>query len=149
MFLTVHSAIGIIIGQNVHNPFLAFILGLASHYVFDLIPHGDTNAPEKWKNNIHIAFAALLDMTILIIFLLFLGTKIQIINLNTALAFFGAIIPDFLQGFYFLSSKKMFRFAQKIHDFFHFLIADTWEWKFTTGIILQILFFIFLITIIL
>ena len=149
MFLTVHGAIGIIIGQNVHNPFLAFVFGLASHYLFDLIPHGDTNAPAKWKNNIHIAFAALVDMTILIIFLLFLGTKIQIINLNIALAFFGAIIPDFLQGFYFLSSKKMFRFAQKIHDFFHFLIADTWEWKFTTGIILQILFFIFLITIIL
>jgi len=149
MFLTVHGAIGIIIGQQIKNPLFAFLAGFFSHYLFDLIPHGDTKAPEKWKNPIHIATAALIDLILLIIFLLYLGTKIQILNLNTALAFFGAVLPDFLQGFYFLSNKKIFKVHQNIHNFFHFLLADRWEWKFSTGIIFQMIIFIFLITLIL
>jgi hypothetical protein len=148
MFLTVHGAIGIIIGQNVQNPFLAFIIGLVSHYLLDLIPHGDTKAPTKWKNPIHVGFAALIDIFILIIFLLWLGTKVQIINLNTACAFLGAVLPDFLQGFYFISNKKIFKKHQAFHNFFHFLIAEKFEWKFYQGLIFQIIIFIILITLI-
>jgi len=145
MFLTVHGAIGIIIGQHIKNPFAAFIAGFISHYLFDIIPHGDTNAPAKWKNPIHLALAALLDLFILISFILVLGIKSQILNLSTASALLGALLPDFLQGFYFLSNKKLFKLHQKFHNFFHFLIIKKFEFNFYTGIILQTIFFIILI----
>jgi hypothetical protein len=146
MFLTVHGAIGIIIGQRISNPLLAFVVGFISHYIFDIIPHGDTRAPEKWKNIIHTAFAALIDLIILIIFILWLGIKVDILNLNTALAFFGSIIPDFLQGFYFLTNKKKFVRFQEVHNFFHFLLTKNSDFNLLTGMILQTIFFILLIT---
>jgi len=146
MFLTVHGAIGIIIGQHIKSPVLAFLAGFISHYLSDIIPHGDTNAPEKWKNPIHIATAAFIDSIILLVFLLYLGTKVNILNLATVSAFFGSLLPDFLQGFYFLSNKKIFRRHQSFHNFFHFLIAEKFEWKFNQGIIFQLIIFIILIT---
>jgi len=145
MFLTVHGAIGIIIGQHLKNPFWAFFVGFISHYLFDIIPHGDTKAPAKWNNLIHLALAALIDIFILISFILVLSVKSQILNLNTASALLGALLPDFLQGFYFLSNKKLFKLHQKFHNFFHFLIAEKFEFNFYTGIILQTILFIILI----
>ena len=55
MFLTVHSAVGLVIPHYVKNPFLAFFAGFILHYVFDIIPHGDTKIPKKYHNLIHIA----------------------------------------------------------------------------------------------
>ena len=146
MFLTVHGAIGVIIGEQVKNPIWAFVVGLISHYIFDLIPHGDTKAPKKWQNIIHLSLIAFLDIIILIIFLLWLGTRVNIINISTAFAFLGATLPDYLQGIYFLSNRKLFKRHQRLHDFFHFLIADKFEWNFYVGLGLQITFFIILIT---
>ncbi len=146
MFLTVHGAIGVIIGQQVNNPVLALIVGLISHYLFDLIPHGDTNAPKKWDNLIHLAFIALIDIFIMTLMLLWLGFKIDLGNLSVCAGFLGAVIPDFLQGIYFLSGKKYFILHQKFHNFFHYLIADKYEWNFFTGIILQVIFLIIILT---
>src|SRR4030042_5795292 len=133
MFLTVHGAIGIIIGQRIPNPLLAFIVGFISHYIFDIIPHGDSRAPDKWKNPIHIAFAALIDLIVLIIFILCLGVNTIILNWNTALALLGSLIPDFLQGFYFLTNKKKLIRHQNIHNFFHNLITKNWDFNLITG----------------
>lgn len=145
MFLTVHGAIGVIIGQRVTNPVLAFIFGFISHYFFDMIPHGDTKAPKKWNNLIHLALIALIDAFVMIVLLLWLGLKTNLHQLSISAGFLGAVLPDFLQGIYFLSGKKYFKQHQKFHNFFHFLIAKKIEWKFSTGLILQIIFFIILI----
>jgi len=148
MFLTVHGALGILIGRSVKNPILAFGLGFISHYLFDIIPHGDTKAPQKWKNPIHMALAALIDLTILTVSLIWLGTKINILTPSIALACLGALLPDFLQGFYFLSNRKLFKKWQKYHDCFHLLISKNWEWNFFLGLALQIIFYIILVSII-
>lgn len=41
MFLSVHVVSGIVIGGAISNPILGFILGLISHFILDIIPHGD------------------------------------------------------------------------------------------------------------
>ncbi|MCX6746410.1 MAG: hypothetical protein NTX00_05400 [Candidatus Parcubacteria bacterium] len=146
MFLTVHGAIGIIIGQRVSNPVLAFIFGFISHYLFDIIPHGDTNAPKKWNNLIHLALIALIDISVMILLILGMGLKVNLHQWSVIFGFLGAVLPDFLQGFYFLSGKKWFKRHQKVHNFFHFLIAEKYEWNFYTGLVLQLIFFILLIT---
>ena len=46
MFLTVHATLGITVGQTTGNIFLAFFAGLLSHFVLDVIPHGDTEMLE-------------------------------------------------------------------------------------------------------
>jgi len=148
MFLTVHGAIGIIIGQRVQNPILAFFLGLIAHYIFDTIPHGDSRTPPNWKGMVFLVSAAVIDVLILLSLLLIFYQKIGFLKPNVYWAFLGSLIPDFLQGIYFISRKKVFKLHQKLHNFFHFLIAKKFEWKFTTGLMLQIIFFILLITLI-
>jgi hypothetical protein len=44
MFITTHAVLGALIAQQVPgNAFAAFVLGMASHFISDIMPHGDTN----------------------------------------------------------------------------------------------------------
>jgi hypothetical protein len=139
MFLTVHGAVGILIGQHVKNPLLAFVIGFLTHYLFDIIPHGDTKAPAKWKQVKYMALAASIDMLVLIFTLLWLYTRIEIINLSIAAALLGSVLPDFLQAFYFLSNRKLFKLCQKVHDFFHEYISNKYEWNLYAGFLFQLI----------
>ncbi len=149
MFLTVHGAIGIIIGQNISPPFWAFIIGFISHYILDIIPHGDTNAPKKYKNPIHIGLIAIIDFIILIIYFLFISSQINVFKISIFLALLGCLLPDFLQAFYFIFDKKIFCLWQKTHNFLHALLIKKFEWNFYVGIALQFVVLILLTLIIL
>ena len=41
MFLTAHTSVALLISTKIINPFLGFILGFISHFLVDIIPHGD------------------------------------------------------------------------------------------------------------
>ncbi|MFA5188635.1 MAG: hypothetical protein WC460_04710 [Patescibacteria group bacterium] len=146
MFLTVHGAIGIIIGQRIQNPIFAFFLGLIAHYIFDAIPHGDSRTPQNWKGMMFLISAAAIDILTLGSLLLIFYQRIEFLKPSVYWAFFGSLLPDFFQAIYLTSNKKFLKLHQKLHNFFHFLIAKKYEWKFTTGLILQIIFFIILLT---
>ena len=149
MFLTVHGAIGIIIGQRITSPWLAFILGFIFHYIFDIIPHGDTKFPKRYYNVIYASLAGIIDLIVLAIFMIFIGTKVEILKINILLAITGSLVPDILQAVYFISRQKILGSLKKIHDFFHSLISKKIELGFITGIIFQILLLILLTFIIL
>jgi hypothetical protein len=149
MFLSVHGTIGLIIGKYCQNPILAFFLGLISHYCCDIIPHGDTKAPQKYNNLIYWGLAGIIDLSILSVTLLslFIYKKIDINNPSTYAAFLGSVLPDFLLLGYFLSNKKVFKIPYQIHAFFHNLISKKFDWNFLLGLGLQIFLFIILVII--
>lgn len=98
MYLTTHAAVGILISQSVHTPLEAFGLSFASHFVLDMIPHGDENvetwAREKGKRAV---FVAAIDVGMLSVFLASLYathnlTKIALIQAGII----GAILPDLI-----------------------------------------------------
>ena len=41
MFITVHAAAATALSRYATIPLLAFVLGLLSHFILDMIPHGD------------------------------------------------------------------------------------------------------------
>ncbi len=51
MLDTVHVLTGLVLGRYIDNPFLAFVAGVASHFVLDAMPHWDgdkrTDAEER------------------------------------------------------------------------------------------------------
>jgi hypothetical protein len=49
MYISAHAPVGAIIGKLVPNPWLAFILSIFSHYLLDLIPHGDKSFINELK----------------------------------------------------------------------------------------------------
>lgn len=144
MFLTVHSAVGLTIGQYVKNPLLAFLAGLGFHYIFDIIPHGDTQISKKYYNVVYITLAGLFDLALTISFLLlFMIMTGQLLTWAQILAIVGSLLPDALQFLYFLYPQNpTLKFCQKIHHYFHSLIAKNFELSLRAGMSLQLLLFI-------
>lgn len=141
MFLTVHSTIGALIGQQVSTPVVAFILGYVSHLLVDAVPHGDeglipAQLDEKSKRN-RLVLIGSLDLigTVLILSSLNHFTPFTTIIIAGSL---GAIAPDLLWGFSSLFAKKMpWDFLNVWHNKFHWLLNKPISFKF--GIIIQLL----------
>lgn len=104
MFLTPHAAVGILIGTQTTNPIAAFIFSFLSHFVLDLIPHGDQGLA-KWVKAKHtkrraagILAADAGVMTLLV------ASLVQQVNFPhpyvTIAAVMGGILPDVLSGWY-------------------------------------------------
>jgi len=142
MFATVHTASGLLIASKISNPWWIFFIGLISHYLIDLIPHGDRhledglyNADTK-KNKVilKIILIILIDLTIscsLVIYYLMINSWVN--WQNTILAVFVVLLPDFLMGlakitnlFKLENSKnfliklnlKIYKVHIKVHNFF-------------------------------
>ncbi len=126
MFLTVHATAGIIIAQKISNPFLAFIIGLISHYFLDAIPHGDQPlfdryTGKKWLKIITIT--ALIDSAITLLWVGFLFYEKETYNSVACFAaILGSVLPDFLNGFYILWQKRYLKIFWDLNHGAHHLI---------------------------
>lgn len=125
MTLTTHAAIGAAIGSLVGNPLLGFFLGIGSHFLVDMIPHGDNNLSDgyrlKKKKRLGVAY-----VTVDAFFAIFLlmgivsGRMSETTNMAFSAAVIGSILPDLLVGLKEIFPRNIF-FRQffKIHFFFH------------------------------
>lgn len=123
MFLVIHAAAGATLGAQVQNPFLAFFLGLISHYLLDAIPHGDEKLRQDFedKHRIKCTFIVGIDfvLTILtIITMVWLDAPPNPLGLASGI--FGALLPDFIQLIYFLSSHPWLKKFSNLHNAFHY-----------------------------
>lgn len=127
MLTTVHGAIGVIIGQNVSNPILSFILGFIFHFIIDMIPHGDRHCVDEYLNKKtlkKITKVIIIDSIIGAIFLILYFNGIVNTDINfkpIAAGIIGSILPDLLVAFYSLNRRYFFR-LNYIHHRLHQLI---------------------------
>ena len=140
MTLTTHIIVaGAVAAPLLHNPPLAFVVGITSHYLLDAIPHWDwelSSLPQgdpQNKNGIivrhkKIAYDLLrvtLDVSIGLLLLFAIGVagggiNSLIIFYGLGAAALGGILPDALQFAYFVIWRKQPMAAiQWFHDFFH------------------------------
>ena len=142
MFLTVHGTVGAIIGLQTGNPLLAFLFGLISHYIFDMIPHGDEKmiadhqnvSPQEIKKIAQIGSIDGLTMLFLLGGLLYSGR----LPLDLAVLFgvAGGILPDFLNAFYQLLKFKWLKFHYDFHLWLHGVLKK-FAVSFKTGLAIQ------------
>lgn len=149
MFLTVHSAVGLAASKYFHQPILAFVAGFILHYLFDIIPHGDTRAPKKYLNVIYMTLAGLIDLSILSATMISIMLwQNRFLTWVEIFAITGSVLPDALLFLQFIFSKN--KFLKKLKGFHHFVhstISKKFELPFIPGIVLQIILFITLIII--
>ncbi|OGY43276.1 MAG: hypothetical protein A2729_02475 [Candidatus Buchananbacteria bacterium RIFCSPHIGHO2_01_FULL_39_14] len=147
MFLTVHAAGAIVVSQFTTNPLLAFLVGMISHLVLDLLPHGDQvlienksfpNKSEVLKIK-KLAATDVIAMFIVLSLLYWFG--FLPLSLVIFMAVFGSILPDFITGVYIL---KKFRWLKSYVDFKIWLhyVFNNFTVSLKTGLIIQLIFLI-------
>ena len=127
MFLTVHAASGILIGQATGNVWLALIGGIISHFLLDLVPHGDQDLgkgkPHQERLKILLRFGIVDTMLMLTMVGALLYTNTDLQTPAVVLAVFGALIPDAINAsylFFKLPGLTLYNVVHtKIHFFWH------------------------------
>lgn len=113
MYSPVHATAGLLLAQVMPDPITAFFVGMASHYVLDAIPHGDTHLG-SWLTGGHakrrIAVVESLDLGLAAITILSLLTHHpQQTWLKLVAGAVGGITPDLLWGLRFILDSQHIR----------------------------------------
>jgi len=130
MFLTVHASVGLYLGSQISNPWLAFLIGYLSHLILDFIPHGDEKIIDltkynetqlKWK----FFYAAAIDtFGVVIIFFLLTNKEVIILTPGTLWGMLGSVAPDYLWGIYKITRIVLLKPFHQIHNYFHRLLSS-------------------------
>jgi hypothetical protein len=91
---------GVLLGQNVPTPGLAFSLGVASHFMLDLIPHGDSQLYKNYKEGHSVKksviYAAVDSAFSILLFIYLLETASYASRAAIVAGVIGAVVPDAL-----------------------------------------------------
>jgi len=148
MFITPHTSLAIWISTRITDPVLAFILGVVSHLVLDIIPHGDEKLAEHIKDKkqkfIYFLKVATVDMILAVLLLYFFVNHGPQVNYYVlASAVFGSWIPDFT--WIAIEYFKLNRFYWYVifHERVHSLIG--WQYSIIYGVPFQIVVTMFVL----
>ncbi len=159
MFITIHAATGALVGTEIANPAIAFIISFTLHFLLDIIPHGDRemgktffgllnkkiSEEEKIKS---LAAYGIIDYVILIFFLLFMFKNFSFAKGDGVIwGIIGAILPDLLVAIYVLTKTKYLKWFFDFHKWNHHLIIGRMknDISLKKGIVMQVIIFLILI----
>ncbi len=124
MTLTTHATIGAVIGHAVGNPLWAFIFGFISHFIVDMIPHGDTGLSDnfrihKRKRKRAVAYVVI-DAIVALFFVLIIANTRDIESVRTfSWGIVGGVLPDLIVGLFEVTKAPFLRWFIRFHFFFH------------------------------
>jgi hypothetical protein len=124
MTLTTHATLGAVIGHAVGNPVIAFVFGFISHYLIDMVPHGDTGLSDNFRVHKHkqtqaVAYVAV-DAVVALLFVLLLANTRDIDSMRTfTWGIVGGVLPDLLVGLYDITKTPLLKWHNWMHFFFH------------------------------
>ena len=161
MFITIHAATGALIGTEIANPIIAFIISFAMHFLIDIIPHGDRELGKKFFGLINkkiseeekiksLAAYGIIDYVILIFFLLFMFKNFSFAkNDGVIWGIIGGVLPDLLVAVFVLTKTKYLKWFFDFHKWNHHLIIEKLnnDISLKKGILMQVVIFLFLLLI--
>ena len=145
MLLLAHVAAGALIGQQLGgSPPVIFGLGFASHFLLDLVPHGDRSHVEdyyhKKKANLKKIYSFLLaDSAASIILVAALMTMPTLHRADVAWGIAGSVFPDFLVGLNEVFSSSILKAFMKFHFLVHNALIHKIRVPKIQGVLLQLL----------
>lgn len=140
MTVTTHVAVGAAIGMNIGKPALGFLLGFISHFIVDIIPHGDDGMRKRFeaggkKRTLSYFYGVSDYMIAFYLFITVLNIKAYPSVAALSAAVVGSTLPDLLVVVYEASKTKLLKWFYNVHFFFHNLILDRWgDMKLAYGI---------------
>ena len=148
MFLTTHTSIALLISTKIMSPFLGFILGFISHFLADIIPHGDESIGiksrklEKKEKFLFLGSIGILDLLLALFLIYFFLKSFSIDNIIVFATVIGSWLPDLLWMSIDFFNLKFLNFFLKFHKYMHTLID--YRYPLIYGLFFQISFIIFL-----
>ncbi len=148
MFLTAHTSLALFISTKIMNPFLGFILGFISHFLIDIIPHGDesigikSSKLAKKERFIFLGSIGFFDLLLAIILVYFFLKFSKINNIIVFATVIGSWLPDILWMSIDFFNLKFLNWFLKFHQYMHTLI--NYRYSLVYGLFFQISFIIFL-----
>lgn len=152
MLESLHSLTGAVIAYKIGNPILAFPIALLSHFVTDLLPHWNPEIYKEKKKLGHLLAKTNLQIIIDCLVGLFVSLFVAFKALPDTGHFliviggsFFAILPDLVEAPYYYLNVKSNSLLKKLIKFQgeHQFKASFW-----VGMVFQILFAIFLLSLV-
>lgn len=150
MFLTPHTSVALWISTKATNPILAFGLSLLSHFILDIIPHGDETLGEhketERERRLYLRKTAFVDVMLSSILIYYYIARHQQFNpwLLSAVIL-GAWIPDLMWISIETFKIRFMYWYIRFHTRVHRLID--WRYPLHYGVPFQILVTLFMIKI--
>lgn len=144
MYLVGHAAAGALIGQQLGgSPLLIFTVGMISHFLLDLIPHGDKHHVVDYYHGkkqklSEIYYHLLVDAIITIIMIVVLMTFTTLDRVSMAWGIIGGMIPDLLVGMNELFNSTKLKAFTKFHFIVHNALIHKLDVSPLKGTIVQI-----------
>ncbi len=145
MLIAIHTITGALIGESINNPALAGLAGFASHFVLDMIPHGDEQllaCPDRCHPNIkkYLTIIKTDALASLAIFL-FIAHQASTNSLAMLSGMLGSVLPDILAGIHELGYWKKwqrlyFKNFWRFHRYTHNQLIR-WQPSFRLGLLIQ------------
>ncbi len=131
MFLATHATVGAIIGRAAPDPVSAFVLAFVSHFLLDIIPHGDADLYKTYKSGKKVRTAlayTMIDAVITAYMIVGIAhARLFDSGINVAMGIIGGLLPDLLIGVYEVTNTKLLVGFHKVHFFFHNLFVDKYR----------------------
>lgn len=141
------------------HPLFAFVFGLASHFLIDIIPHGDSSRqtqrgpdrfimteeqPFQWRQTLIVSFFDIV-LVLIVVFALQFSGKLES-PINNSVAIIGGIFPDMAWGGIQLFRIRSLRWFNRGHHIIHNLIP--YDIPLHIGLSLQFLFAVIIFSLI-
>lgn len=147
MFLTVHAAAGITVAGFTNNIIIAFILGILSHFILDIIPHGDEKIIDWSNKSVYVKKMINIALIDSLIAVLMIGTILKQVILTDGVVLIagaiGGMLPDLFGGWAIVKPNRFVEPFQRWHFFNHGLLEK--EVLFKYGFVVQFIFLILLV----
>ncbi|MDD5749947.1 MAG: hypothetical protein PHO91_04220 [Patescibacteria group bacterium] len=143
MFITPHTSVAIWISTRVGDPLLAFVFGVVSHFILDIIPHGDDNIADHKKEKkekliylMRIAFVDVFLACLLLYFFISSGSPVDYWVL------FGAVLGAWLPDFAWITIEMLKLHTLYWYVFYHGKLHNFFNWQYSPvyGVPFQIFF---------
>lgn len=148
MFVVTHAALGALIGENLAgHPAIAFLLGMVSHFLSDIIPHGDTHLYKGYVAGTKVKRAiayVVIDAIATVFFILFIfNTGLVTDKFAVSMGIVGGVLPDLLVAVVEVFKVRWLMWFHRLHFFFHNLICSRkGDMSFPSGFAMQVVFLV-------
>jgi len=144
MFVATHVVMGALIGQNVTTPELSLPMGVASHFMLDMVPHGDAKLWDEYKSGNSLVkslvYTAVDAVAAVGIFIYLMETAPYASRATMIAGVIGAILPDFLVAVGEGMKTRPFLWFQRQHMRIHNVFASRLgDMTFRAGIFMQLI----------